>query len=236
MVAAGSTMSGSHRTKSHISNGVSVHSSVRGGSVPECAESLKSGNRCLSSAKNGSCSINGSASVYSKNSNLSKLSSKAGSVKTPIPPSSRKDSASTKSLKSSSRVSSTGKSISSTQALGMLNQLEELLEREREARQAAELTLRTLVSSKQNQAADSTQKYETVMKTLKGIISETIPAAGSNTINKRRGSHTSTTSSKQLHRATAARSGFTMDHKGGLHFAVSREGSERSACLPPLSR
>ncbi|KAJ9446318.1 hypothetical protein DIPPA_28349 [Diplonema papillatum] len=153
----------------------------------------------------------------------------------------------------SSVTASSYKSITSTEALNKLTQLEELLDKERRARRAAEITLRTIVTQQHRGQGDSRsldegasqRQLDSVMNTLKSIIADTHgdekrSASGGSEAGRQ------PTAAAARCKHTAKRSGVALDHRGGLYFAVppggatssrrsSRTNNSSSAnCLPPL--
>eukprot|EP01062_Namystynia_karyoxenos_P083548 TRINITY_DN9628_c0_g1_i1.p1 TRINITY_DN9628_c0_g1~~TRINITY_DN9628_c0_g1_i1.p1 ORF type:complete len:317 (+),score=108.78 TRINITY_DN9628_c0_g1_i1:95-952(+) len=158
-------------------------------------------------------------------------------------------------------------SVTSSEAMRKLGQLEDLLERERRARRAAEDTLRQLVEQRkhrpvpQSEAAEAQAKLDQVMATLRVILGDDTtleqltrlrreqqrkarpqPPSGKSMIDELGADPDQCSNSR--HRPTAARSGFTVDHCGGLHFkpqprrppapAAAAAASGRPG-LPPLA-
>lgn len=152
-------------------------------------------------------------------------------------------------------------SVTSSEAMRKLGQLEDLLERERGARRAAEDTLRVLMEEKKNnatkvEAGSAQQQLDTVMSTLRAILGDDTTAEqlvrlrraqrgptrtelkGKSLIDELGEECDSGSGSARKAKATAKRTGFTVDHRGGLHFVARGkhpdEASQRSG-LPPLA-
>ena len=224
---------------------MSSQGNVRSSGYKDAADSLGSVGHSAppslqaQSARGSGSSRETPAQHYAASSRQSQSSRRSG----PAPPASARGSV------RSGRTSDSNASITSSVALGKLTQLEQLLDREREARRAAEMTLRTIVNTrhpKQGAAEGNTQRQlEAVMSTLQTIISDTdaVPQGGAGSGRRERvrppAKHASSTAdSSQKQRTTAARRGFTMDHKGGLHFAMQGEQNDVNIItqLPALSR
>eukprot|EP01065_Artemidia_motanka_P039268 TRINITY_DN48134_c0_g1_i1.p1 TRINITY_DN48134_c0_g1~~TRINITY_DN48134_c0_g1_i1.p1 ORF type:complete len:309 (+),score=62.12 TRINITY_DN48134_c0_g1_i1:85-1011(+) len=155
-------------------------------------------------------------------------------------------------------------SVTSSEAMRKLGQLEQLLERERGARKAAEDTLRDLLEKRRGTQEASGEgqaqvRLDAVMSTLRTILGDGTTTEqlvrirreqqrrgrpkelrGKSLIDELGGDGDQSTGSSR-HRATAARSGFTVDHRGGLHFKpvpTSSSDSRRTPTqteLPPIT-